>query len=329
MRRRDFVKLISVGIVSAGKASAQGSKVGRIGVLMGYSEADPEARARLTSFQRRLHDLGWREGLNTEFFIRWTAGDRRRVLEIAKELVGLRPDAIFAATTPGVEALRRETASIPIVFVAVSDPIGSGFVESLARPGGNVTGFINLEASLGSKWLELLHEVVPSLRRVAMMFNPDTAPYAPYYLDPFQAAAASLSIEAIAARVRSVSDIEGTIAMLARERSAGGLIVMTDSYTTVQREQIISLAAAYGVPAIYPLRYMAAEGGLLSYGVDTAHQYPEAGAYVHRILNGAQPSDLPVQLPTKFEMGVNLKTARSLRLTIPLSLLARADEVIE
>ena len=247
---------------------------------------------------------------------------------LAKELVEPQPDVLLASSTPVVAALARETGTIPIVFVVVSDPIGSGFIESLARPGGNMTGFINIESSLGGKWLELLKELAPSISRVAVMFNPDTAPHAEYYVRPFEVAAASLAVKPSTAPVRSATDIEQAIFDLGRA-TASGLIVLPDTFTTVHRGAIISAAASSNVPAIYPFRYMAGDGGLISYGVDLIDLYRRAAPYVDRILKGGKPADLPVQQPTKFEFAINLKTAKSLGLDVPPSLLARADEVIE
>ena len=261
---------------------------------------------------------------------RFAAADVDRMQTFAKELVGLQPDLIVGQTTPVVAALQRETKTIPIVFVIVSDPVGSGFVASLPRPGGNITGFINIEASLSGKWIEMLKEIVPRVTRAALMFNPETAPYFAYYLQPFEAAARSQAIEPMAAPVRTAADIEHVVASLG-DRPDAGLVVMPDTFTATRRnlDLIVSLAARHRVPTIYPYRYMVAAGGLISYGIDTTDLYRRAPTYVDRILKGAKPADLPVQLPTKFELAVNLKTAKALGIDIPATLLGRADEVIE
>jgi putative tryptophan/tyrosine transport system substrate-binding protein len=237
---------------------------------------------------------------------------------------------IVGQTTPVVAALQRETMTIPIVFTIVSDPVGSGFVASLPRPGSNITGFVNIESSLSGKWIELLKEIVPHATRAVFMFNPETAPYFDYFLQPFEAAARTYAVEPIAAPVRTAADIEGVVASIG-DRPDTGLIVMPDVFTVTRsiRDQIISLAAHNHVPTIYPYRYMVAAGGLISYGIDTSDLYRRAADYVDRILKGAKPADLPVQLPTLFELAVNRKTAKALGLEVPPSLLARADEVIE
>jgi putative ABC transport system substrate-binding protein len=300
----------------------------RIGVLMGSAESDLESVPRVTAFERGLMELGWVSGRNVLIDYRWAAGEPAHMQVLAKELVELQPDVLLASSTPVVAALGRETGTIPIVFVVVSDPIGSGFVESLPRPGGNMTGFINIESSLGGKWLELLKELAPRVSRVAVMFNPDTAPHAKYYLRPFELAAPSLAVKPSTLPVRSVSDIERAIFDLGHV-PASGLIVLPDTFTTVHREVIISAAANSNVPAIYPFRFMAGDGGLISYGVDLIDLYRRAAPYVDRILKGGKPADLPVQQPTKFEFVINLKTAKALGLDISPTLLARADEVIE
>jgi putative ABC transport system substrate-binding protein len=229
-----------------------------------------------------------------------------------------------------VAALLRETHTLPIVFAQVSDPVGSGFIASLARPGGNVTGFtnINIESSIGGKWLELVREVAPAVRRVAIIYNPPTAPFAGYYLRPFEAAGAAYGVQASAVKIHSDPDIENAFAALARE-PGGGVVVLPDTFTGVHREQIVSLAARYRLPAVYPFRWFAEIGGLLSYGIDSEDMFRRAGSYVDRILKGAKPADLPVQAPTKYELVINLKTAKALGITVPDTLLVRADEVIE
>jgi putative ABC transport system substrate-binding protein len=302
--------------------------VRRIGVFVGYAESDLMAQHRISAFQRGLQELGWREGHNIRLDVRFAAADPDRMRAYATELVGMVPDVILAQTTPITAALLRQSRTIPIVFVIVSDPVGSGFIESLARPGRNATGFVNLESTLVEKWVELLKEIAPKVSRAAMMFNPDTAPFAGYYMRPFEAAARSLAIEPIGAPVRDEADIERTIAGLAQD-AKGGLVIMTDIYTLTHREPINRLTAHYRVPAVNSTTAITREGGLLTYGVDTIDLFRRAAPYVDRILKGAKPGELPVQVPTKFEMVVNLKTAKALGLDVPPMLLARADEVIE
>jgi putative ABC transport system substrate-binding protein len=247
---------------------------------------------------------------------------------LAKELVAWQPDLILSHNTPTTAALVQETRSIPIVFAVVSDPVGSGFVANFPRPGGNVTGFTNIEPTMAGKWVELLKEIAPRVTRVAFLFNPETAPYAEYYLGPFKAAAASFGVEAITAHVRAASELEGAIAAQA-QAPTGGMIVLTDSFTSVHRAEITSLAARHRLPAVYPFRHFAEAGGLLSYGSDVFDNFRRAATYVDRILKGATPGELPVQAPVKFELVINLKTAKALGLDVPLQLRQRADEVIE
>jgi putative tryptophan/tyrosine transport system substrate-binding protein len=329
MRRRHFIGLVGGAAVwPIGVRAQRAERMRRIGVLIGSAESDPESVPRVAAFERGLTELGWVSGRNALIDYRWAAGEPAHMQMLAKELVELQPDVLVASSTPVVTALGRETGTIPIVFVHVSDPIGSGFVENLPRPGGNMTGFINIESSLGGKWLELLKELAPRISRVAVMFNPDTAPHAKYYVRPFELAAPSLAVKPSTVPVRSVSDIERAILDLGRV-PASGLIVLPDTFTAVHRGVIISAAASSHVPAIYPFRFMAGDGGLISYGVDLIDLYRRAAPYVDRILKGAKPADLPVQQPTKFEFVINLKTAKALGLDVPPTLLARADEVIE
>jgi len=330
MRRREFVT--SFGALAAAwplRAAAQQSPVRRIGILMGYNGTDQEAQARVTAFSERLRELGWVEGSNLRIEDRWVAGSTEGMEAAAVELVALKPDVIVSATTGVLRALLRQTRTIPIVFLSVSDPVGDGFVGSLAKPGGNATGFTNLEQSLGGKWLELLKEVAPSLRRAGSLFNPPTsADRGGYYGRPFEAAAKSFNIEPVAGPAHNPAEIETVVAGLAGD-PPGGLIVMPDVFTVVTRARIVALAAQYRVPAIYPYRYFVADGGLLSYGIDLFDQYRRAALYVHRIFQGEQPAALPVQGPAKFDLAINVKTAKSLGLSVPPTLLARADEVIE
>jgi putative ABC transport system substrate-binding protein len=276
-----------------------------------------------------LADAGWTDGRNLRMDVRWAAGNVDRMRMFAKELVGLQPDVILSIGTPVTAALQRETRTIPIVFAGPSDPVGEGFVASLPRPGGNLTGFADAEAAMAGKWVEFLTEIAPGVKRVAVIFNPDTAPGGgSYYLPAFEAAARSLKVAPIAAPVHSDAEIEIVIASLGRE-PGGGLVVMADTFTNVHRALIIMLAARNNVPAVYPDSRFAREGGLLSYGPTDVDDFPRLASYVDRILRGAKPADLPVQLPTKFELVVNIKTAKSMGLTIPESFLLRADKVIE
>jgi putative ABC transport system substrate-binding protein len=331
MRRRDFISLLGGAAVAwpiAARAQ-QPERVRRIGVLMGYPENDLEGTAFFAVFREGLDRLGWVEDRNTRFDTRWaTADDAEARQRFAKELIALQPDLILSNNTPTTAALLQQTRAIPIVFATVSDPVGSGFVTSLARPGGNVTGFQTAVGSLAGKWLELLKEIAPSVSRVAFLFSRATASYAEAYLNPFKAAAASLAVEAIAAPVRDISELESVVAAQARAPS-GGLIVMPDSFTDVHRAEITSLAARYSLPAVYPRRIFAELGGLLSYGVDQFDNYRRAASYVDRILKGERPSELPVQAPIKFELVINLKAAKALGLDVPVHLQQRADEVIE
>jgi putative tryptophan/tyrosine transport system substrate-binding protein len=321
----------ALGLMAMPLAAAeaqQTTQIRRIGVLMGLPERDPRAQARVAAFRKGLQTLGWEEGRNVRIDIRWaTTSDAPAMQRAAKELVALQPDVILSHNTPTTATLLRHTRTIPIVFVVVSDPIGSGFVASLPRPGGNVTGFTNIEPTMASKWLELLKEVAPRVARVAFLFNPATAPYAESYLSPLKAAAASVAMEASPAPVRNTSELESAIAAQARTPN-GGLVVMTDSFLVTHRAQVTALAARYRLPTVYPFRDFIELGGLLFYGNDLLDSFQRAATYANRILNGATPNELPVQAPTKFELVINLKTAKALGLTIPPSVLARADEVI-
>jgi putative ABC transport system substrate-binding protein len=299
----------------------------RIGVLMGGDENDPVWKPWFSAFARALAELGWTDGRNVRTDVRWAASDADRMRMFAKEFVGLQPDVILASTTPATAALHRETRTIPIVFADVAEPIASGIVPRLDRPGGNITGFASLEASLGGKWLELLSEIAPGLKRAAIMFNPDLPP-ASAYLPSLETAARLLKVEPIVSPVHSDAEIETAIVSVGRE-PGGGLVVMPDAFTVAHRAPIISAAARNNVPAVHWPPDFAREGGLISYGPDLVDNFRRAATYVDRILRGAKPGDLPVQFPTKFEVVVNLKTAKALGLTVPQSILLRADEVIE
>jgi putative ABC transport system substrate-binding protein len=328
LRRREFIA--GLGGAAAWPLAAraqQGDRVRRIGALMPYEENDPVWKTFVSAFIQALADLGWADGRNVRIVLRSQRGDINRIRALAQELVGLQPDIILAGSTPVTVALQRETRTIPIVFASVADPVASGLVERLNRPGGNITGFAANEATLGGKWLELLSEITPGLKRAAIMFNPDSGPYS-ILMPSFDAAARSLKVEPIIASVHSDIEIEAAIIALGRE-PGGGLLVMGGAFTNVHRAQIISAAARNNVPAVYPVSYFARDGGLLSYGVDQVDNYRRAASYVDRILRGEKPGDLPVQFPTKFEMVVNRKTATALGLAVPPSILLRADEVIE
>jgi putative ABC transport system substrate-binding protein len=331
MQRREFI----AGLGSAAawpvvaRAQQQSGRVRQVGVLMGWNENDPEVQGWLSRFTQGLSELGWIDGRNVHLDVRWTAGNADLMRVLARKFADIQPDVILAGNTPVTAALHRETRTIPIVFAAVSDPIGEGFVASLPRPGGNITGFVNEEASLSGKWLELLTEIAPSVKRVAIIFDPDTAPGGgSYYLASFEAAARKLKVEPIAARVRSVAEIETVMTSLGRE-PGGGLVVMPGSFIVTHRAQIMVQATRNNVPAVYSQPVWVRDGGLLSYGPDPMDLFRRAAPYVDRILRGAKPADLPVQLPVKFHVALNVKTAKALGLTVPQSILLRADEVIE
>jgi putative ABC transport system substrate-binding protein len=328
MKRRTFIA--GLGSAAAWPVAAraqQGDRVRRIGVLMGGGENDPVQKPVVSAFTQALADLGWTDGRNVRMDVRWASGDINRIRALAQELVSLKPDILVTNGLPATVAVQRETRTIPIVFASVSDPIASGFVERLDRPSGNITGFAIYEASLGGKWLELLSEIAPGLKRAAFMFNPDINPFSPYVIS-FETAARSVKVEPIIAHVHSDAEIEAAIIALGRE-PGGGLVVIGDIFTNVHRTPIILAAARNNVPAVYGLSYFVRDGGLLSYGNDQVDTYRRAATYVDRILRGAKPSDLPVQQPTKLELVINLKTAKALGLTIPETLLATADEVIQ
>ena len=329
MRRREFIVLLGGGAAAAWPLAAhaqQPERMRHIGVLMGFPES-PEGQAWVAAFREGLQKLGWTEGRNTKIDTRWTTPDDAEAMQrFAKELVALQPDLILSHTTPTTTALLQQTRTIPIIFATVGDPVGSGFVVSLPRPGGNVTGFTTIEGSMGGKWLELLKEVAPRVNRVAFLFNPATATFSEIYLNPFKTAARSFAVEAIAAPVHDTSELESVVAAQAREPNSG-LIVMPDAFTSAYRVEIISLAARYRLPAVYPYRFFTELGGLLSYGNDVTDNFRRAAAYGDRILKGAKPSELPVQAPVKFELVINLKTAKALGLDVPVQLQQVADEV--
>jgi len=330
-KRRELITLLG-GAAAAWPVAAraqQPERARRIGVLMGWPESNSESQSQLASFVQELQKLGWVEGRNLRTDTRWwIATDPESTHRFAKELVALQPDLILSQTTPTTAALLQETRTIPIVFAILADPVGSGFVASLARPGGNATGFVVMEGSLGGKWLELLKEIAPRVARVAALFNPTTASYFEYYLKPFYAAAASFGMVAITAPVHDMSELESVIAALALEPN-GGLVVPPDPFTVAHSAEIISLAARYRLPAVSPVRFFAELGGLLSYGNDVNDNFRRAATYADRILKGEKPNELPIQAPVKFQLVINLKTAKALGLDVPWFLQQSADEVIE
>jgi putative ABC transport system substrate-binding protein len=331
VKRREFISLLG-GVAAAWSVPAHAQQpegMRRIGVLMAHAESDPEFKAYVAAFRAGLEKLGWTEGRNIRIDFRWGALDDAEARErSAKEIIALQPDLIITQNTPPTASMLKQTRTIPVVFVIVADPVGSGFVESLARPGGNATGFTIMEPMISSKWVELLKEIAPRVNRAALLFNPATTPYADIYLNPFKSAAASFGLEAIAAPVHSVSDLEFVVAEWARTPN-GGLIVMPDGFLNVHRAEIVSLAARHRVPTVYPWRFFPDIGGLLSYGSDQRDLFRFAATYVDRILKGAKPNDLPVQAPVKYELVINLKTAKALGIEVPLFFQQRADEVIE
>jgi putative tryptophan/tyrosine transport system substrate-binding protein len=330
MQRREFTMLLGGAVVAwpLTARAQQGERMRRVGVLMAYAESDSEAQSFVAALRAALGKLGWTEGRNIRIDYRWATPDLQLIQQSAKELIELQPDLIVSSGSPTTAALLQQTRTIPIIFANAVDPVGQGFVASLAKPGGNVTGFINLESSIVGKYLELLKEIAPRVTRVAIYFNPTTAPFAEIYLDPFKAAAASLGVEPIAAPVRDMIELETVIAALAREPN-GGLIAMPDGFNTAHRVEVTSLAARYRLPAVYPGRPFTEVGGLLSYGNDVHDNYRRAADYVDRILKGEKPSELPAQFPVKFELSVNLKAAKALGLDVPMQLQQLADELIE
>jgi putative ABC transport system substrate-binding protein len=328
IQRRDFITLLcGAAAWPLAVHAQQGNRVRRIGVLVPADENDPVWKPRLSAFTQALAGFGWTDGRNVRMDLRWPGGEINLIRAHARELVGLQPDIILTQGLTATAAIQRETQTIPIVFAGAGDPVASGIVPRLNQPGGNITGFASLEATLGGKWLELLSEIAPGLKRAAIMFNPDF-PAASPYMPSFETAARSLKLVLIPAPVRSDAEIETAIIALGRE-PGGGLVVIPDRLMLAHRASIISVAARNNVPAVYSVSYAVREGGLLSYGPDFADTFRGAATYVDRILRGEKPGDLPVQFPTKFEMVVNRKTATALGLAVPPSIMLRADEVIE
>jgi putative tryptophan/tyrosine transport system substrate-binding protein len=334
MKRREFTRLIggAVAIPSLlwplAAWAQQTDRVRRIGVLMGLAEDDPDTKARLAAFRQGLDRLGWSEGGNVRLDYRFAPASAQAQV-LAKELVTLQPDVILAQTTPVVAAVQRETRTIPIVFVGIADAVGSGFVNNLARPEGNTTGFMLFEAGITGKWLAMLKEIAPRLVRAVLVINPKTAPYYEVYLHAAQAAASSLAIELVFGPIENAAaDIERAIVAFAQTPNSG-LVLPPDSFTVVHRDLIIALAARHKLPAVYPDRLFVAAGGLMCYSTNRTDQFRQAASYIDRILRGAKPAELPVQVPTRYETVINLKTARALGFTVPPGLLVAADEVIE
>jgi putative ABC transport system substrate-binding protein len=329
MRRREFITLLG-GAAAAwpvvGRAQ-QPDRLRRIGFVTVTAESDSETQLLVAAFRKGLEEFGWTDGRNFRIDYRFGGGDAALMPKLAKELVELRPDVIVAATTTAATAVRQLTLSIPIVFVQVPDPVAAGFVTNLARPDGNITGFTNFEFSIGGRWLQVIKECAPGVSRVAVVFDPANPAWAAY-LRTIETAAPSFNVHLTPAGVRDAAEIETNFTAFAREPN-GALVVLPSPVATQQRETIIAMAARHRLPAVYPYRYFVTNGGLMSYGVDLPDLYKQAASYVDRLLKGAKPADLPVQLPTKFEFIINLKTAKALGLTVPSSLLATADEVIE
>jgi putative ABC transport system substrate-binding protein len=330
MRRREFIILL--GSAAAGWPLAaraqQPERMRRIGVLMSNSETDTDGQARIGALRQGLKELGWVEGKNLAIEYRWAGGDIGRIRSYTAELVGLSPDLIVANSTPALAAMHAATTAIPVVFVLVVDPVGLGFIESLARPGGNITGFTYMELSLIGKWLELLKDIAPSVSRAALLFNPDTAPYYPAFLDSFESLPPPATMELAGAPVHTIGELEATITALARAPGSS-LLVTADPFNLVHREAILRLITQHRLPTLSVYRQFAEEGALMSYGPDSTEIFRQSASYIDRILKGESPAKLPAQAPTKFEFVINLKTAKVLGLSVPRNLLAITDQVIE
>jgi putative tryptophan/tyrosine transport system substrate-binding protein len=329
MRRREFIALVG-GAAAAWPVTAwaQQTEMRRLGVLMAVTESDADARKGISILQESLQKLGWKDGNNIRIDYRWGNANPDRIQDLAKELVDLQPDVLVGHSTPSAKGLLKQTQTIPIVLLSVTDPLGQGLVSSLSHPGGNITGFSDFEVSLGTKWLEILKQMVPGVRRVTAMFNPETAPYYGLYLQSIDAGTSLLGIESIPIQVHSEADIENVIRKVGGEPDSG-LFVLPDSHNKVHRKRIIELTAQHRLPAVYFLRYFTTDGGLISYGPDEMDLFRRTAGYVDQILRGARPSDLPVQQPAKFELVINLTTAKALGLTIPPGILSIADDLVE
>jgi putative tryptophan/tyrosine transport system substrate-binding protein len=331
MRRREFIASASCALALRPFAARaqQTDRMRRIGVLMAHPETDPEFQQYADTFREGLKKLGWIEGRNVSFDFRWGALDDADIRSrSAKELLGLQPDLILTQNTPPTGSMLQQTRSIPVIFVIVADPVGSRFVQSLSRPGGNATGFTIMEPSIAGRWVQLLKEIAPDVTRAALLFNPATAPYADVYIRPFKGAASSFSLEAISTPVHDEAELESVIAAEARVPNSG-LVVIPDGFLNVNRETIVSLTARYKLPAIYPWPFFPENGGLLSYGSDQRESFRLAAGYANRILKGEKPADLPVQAPTDYKLIINLETAKLLGLTVSHQLQQLADKLIE
>jgi putative tryptophan/tyrosine transport system substrate-binding protein len=330
MRRREFIMLLGAAAAS-GPLAAHGQRredVRRIGVLGGFVVDDPEIQARIAAFRQGMQEQGWSEGRNLQIDYRWAGPDAERIKAFATELVATSPSVILAIGSPSVAALREVTRTVPVVFAGIGDPVDQGFVASLARPGGNITGFTGLEFSLGEKWLGFLKQLAPDVSRAAYLFHPELGPYYLHWLKSVESAATALDIQMTAAPVRAAADVEAAMSAIAAQPN-GGLVMQPDVYTVANRRLIVEFAARYRLPAVYTYPRDAAEGGLISYGPDLDDLYRRSASYIDRILKGEEPADLPVQQPLKYELVINLKTAKALGLTVPLTLQVAADEVIE
>ena len=329
MKRREFVTLLGGTAATWPLAArAQQGQMRRIGVLMSRAESDPEGQGYAAALLQGLAVLGWTPDQNVKIEYRWQAGDASQAQAFARELVELRPDVLVANATPAAAAMRRATHTLPIVFIGVADPVGQGLVPSLRRPGGNMTGFGLEEPSMGAKWVELLKEISPRVARAAILFNPQTAPFGRMFLASMQAAAVSIGVSLTIAAVNDTAEIEQAIVEAGREPN-GGLIALPDAFLFGRRDMIVAWAAKWNVPAVYAYRRFAEAGGLIAYGIDRIELFRLAASYVDRILKGENPGDLPVQLPTKFELVINITTAKALGLEVPATLLVRANELIE
>jgi putative ABC transport system substrate-binding protein len=328
MRRREFIAALGGAATWSISAHAQQSERPRqIGMLIPFDDNEPEIKARLSALKQRLYELGWIESRNIRFDYRFTGQDAERIHSGAEELIALRPDVIVVVSNPAVAILTKMTQTVPIVFVGASDPIESGFVTNLGRPGGNITGFQNFETAIGGKWLDLLKEIAPGVRRVALVYSPDISAQVAF-IHSAEAASTSLGVAVTGAAVQSIADMEHVLTAFAKEAN-GGLIVGPFPFIATNQDRFIALASDLRLPAIYPFRYFAMNGGLASYGFDTVELHRQAASYVDRILKGEKPGNLPVQAPTKYELVINLKTAKTIGLTISPELQLRADELIE
>ena len=329
LRRRDFISLVGGATTWPITTRAQQpNRMRRIGALMNFSESNPQSRNRVTAFEQSIEKLGWTIGRNVLIDYRWYMGDDERARAATAELLRLSPDVILANSVGAVRAAQQATRTVPIVFTAVSEPVAQGFVSGLAHPGANITGFTNLEPSVGGKWLELLKEIAPRVTHVAFIFNPQSSPVTSQFIRSAEVAAPKFALETVEAPVQQAAEIEAVMARIGQE-PGGGLILPPDTFTSSQHKLIVDQASRYQLPAIYAFREFTAAGGLVSYGPDVTDQFRWAAAYVDRIFRGEKPGDLPVQQPTKFELVINLRTAKALGLNVPLQLQQIADEVIE